>query len=87
MELLEALRKNGKKVGIYASRYMWGSIFGSYDFCPQAAVGVPLWYAHYDDKPSFSDFVPFAGWKTPMIKQYKGTSSLCGASVDRNWRP
>lgn len=66
---------------------MWGSIYKSYDACPQASVNVPLWYSHYDGIPSFSDFIPFAGWKTPAIKQYQGTSSLCGASVDRSWEP
>jgi hypothetical protein len=81
------LKKKNKKVGIYASRYMWGSIFGNYDTCTQASVNTPLWYAHYDNVPSFSDFVAFGGWKTPTAKQYFGTSSLCGASVDRNWEP
>lgn len=47
----------------------------------------PLWYAHYDGIPSFSDFKPFGGWTKPTIKQYKGTSSLCGASVDLNYHP
>lgn len=87
MELINELKAKNKKVGIYASRYMWGSIFGSYDTCGQASVNIPLWYAHYDNVPSFSDFIAFAGWKTPSFKQYLGTSSLCGASVDRNWHP
>lgn len=50
-------------------------------------MGLPLWYAHYDNSPSFSDFAAFGGWTAPNIKQYEGTSSLCGASVDRNWHP
>lgn len=87
METVNAIKAKGKKVGIYASRYMWGTILGSYDACGQASVGVPLWYAHYDNVPSFADFTAFAGWKIPTIKQYLGTSSLCGASVDRNWHP
>ena len=87
MDLLAAVRSKGKKVGVYASHYMWGSIFSSYAACPQSAVGTPLWYAHYDYKPTFEDFVAFGGWSSPDIKQYQGTSTLCGASVDRNWRP
>jgi GH25 family lysozyme M1 (1,4-beta-N-acetylmuramidase) len=87
MELITALKNKGKKVGIYASRYMWGSIFQTYDACGQASVNTPLWYAHYDNTPSFNDFIAFAGWKAPSYKQYLGTSSLCGASVDRNWHP
>ena len=31
----------------------------------------PLWYAHYDNLPAFSDFVSFGGWKTPYAKQVK----------------
>lgn len=72
---------------MYASHYMWGTIFGSFDYCAQVATGTPLWYARYDNNPSFSDFLPFGGWKVPNVKQYKGTSELCGASVDRNYRP
>jgi GH25 family lysozyme M1 (1,4-beta-N-acetylmuramidase) len=87
METANAIKAKGKKVGMYASRYMWGTIFGSYDACGQASVGIPLWYAHYDNNPSFADFTAFAGWKTPNIKQYLGTSTLCGAGVDRNWHP
>lgn len=84
--MVNNIKKRGKQVGIYASRYMWQVIMGSYDNCPYVASGVPLWYAHYDGVPNFSDFTPFAGWKTPSIKQYQGTSSFCGASVDRNYR-
>lgn len=30
----------------------------------------PLWYAHYDNNPSFSDYPKYAlgGWTTPSIK-------------------
>jgi hypothetical protein len=66
---------------------MWGTIFQGYDACGQASVNIPLWYPHYDNNPSFTDYIPFAGWKIPAIKQYLGTSSLCGAGVDRNWHP
>jgi GH25 family lysozyme M1 (1,4-beta-N-acetylmuramidase) len=87
METISALKAKGKKVGVYASRYMWGTIFGSYTACAQAATNIPLWYPHYDNTPSFADFQPFGGWTAPKIKQYLGTSSLCNASVDRNWNP
>lgn len=87
MELLEFFRSKAKKVGIYASHYMWGNIFSSFTACPQAATGTPLWYAHYDYKMTFDDFTPFGSWTKPDIKQYQGTNQLCGASVDRNWRP
>lgn len=39
-------------------------------------------YAHYDNVESFSDFSPFGGWSHPSIKQYKGTTGICGTSID-----
>lgn len=64
---------------------MWGGIFGSYDNCA-AFTTIPLWYPHYDHTPNFSDFQGFAGWKTPFAKQYAGTTSMCGGSVDLNFK-
>jgi hypothetical protein len=64
---------------------MWQSIFGNADNC-NAFSGVPLWYAHYDHVSSFADFVPFASWKTPYAKQFAGTTSMCGGSVDLNFK-
>ena len=87
MDLLSQIKANGKPAGIYASRHMWAAIFGSETNCYQAATGVPLWYPHYDNNPSYNDFQAFGGWKTPSIKQYQGTTNICGASVDRNWTP
>lgn len=87
LELVKAVRARGKPVGIYASKYMWGTIYKSYTACPQAAFEVPLWYPHYDDNPSFSDFSEFGGWKAPTIKQYHNTMSFCGLSIDRNYMP
>ena len=48
---------------------------------------MPLWYAHYDSKPDFSDFTPFGGWSSPAYKQYAGTTSVCGMGVDLNYGP
>jgi hypothetical protein len=52
---------------------------------PSAAL--PLWYAHYDNNPSFSDFSSFGGWSTPFAKQYKGDTTLCSFSVDLDYAP
>jgi len=53
-------------VGVYVDSYMWDSIAGS-----SCTVGAskPLWYPHYDNNPSFSDFKPFGGWTKPYMKQ------------------
>ena len=80
-ELVNAIRSRGKVPGIYSSYYMWETIMGSPSACPDFG-DVPLWYAHYDNNPSFSDFSGFGGWSRPNMKQYVGDTTLCGAGVD-----
>ena len=65
---------------------MWQTIFGSLTACPSVA-SQQLWYAHYDNSPSFSDFAAFGGWTKPNIKQFQGDTTLCGAGVDKNFYP
>lgn len=79
--LLAGAQKSGAHIGIYSSRYMWESIFGS-----GYTVGgnLPLWYAHYDNDPSFRDFRPFGGFSKPSIKQFSDKGSKCGVSYDIN---
>jgi GH25 family lysozyme M1 (1,4-beta-N-acetylmuramidase) len=83
-QLLAASESVGKKPGIYASAYMWSTIAG--DGCTVGA-NYPLWYAHYDDNPSFSDFSSFGGWGTPAMKQYSDQGGDCGVNADLNWYP
>eukprot|EP00919_Chromeraceae_sp_WS-2016_P072636 GHVR01171710.1.p1 GENE.GHVR01171710.1~~GHVR01171710.1.p1 ORF type:complete len:126 (-),score=7.27 GHVR01171710.1:4210-4587(-) len=85
-DIIHRIKAKGKKPAIYATRYMWQSIFGSFTACASVA-SEQLWYAHYDGKPSFSDFVGFGGWSKPNIKQYIGDTTLCGAGVDMNYYP
>ena len=70
-------------IGIYTSNNSWTPITGS----STKFGNLPLWYPHYENtpNPSYSDWKPFGGWKSPSIKQYKGTTSICGASVDENF--
>lgn len=80
--MASTLHNLGQSVGIYTSYYNWQSIVGL------GWTGVsqyPLWYAHYDNNPSFSDFTSFGGWSRPSIKQYNGSSTICGVGVDLNW--
>ena len=83
--LVAAAEKSGKKVGIYASAHFWTVIMGGTTRC-YAFASLPLWYAHYDGVTNFNDFQSFGGWTQPYAKQYKGTTSLCNASVDLNWK-
>jgi GH25 family lysozyme M1 (1,4-beta-N-acetylmuramidase) len=48
-DLANEIKAKGKNVGIYASKYMWQSIFGSMSACKGLGAH-PLWYAHYDGK-------------------------------------
>ena len=80
-ELVDAVKSHGKVPGIYSSYYMWESIMGGAKNCAGVSE-VPIWYAHYDNTASFSDWKDFGGWKKPFMKQYKGDESLCGADVD-----
>ena len=83
-ELVNAVKAHGKVPGIYSSYYMWESIMGGAKNC--AGLGhVALWYAHYDNSASFSDFKSFGGWSRPNIKQFKGDTTACGVGVDLNF--
>jgi len=81
--LVSEAKAAGVHLGVYTSESQWSPIMGDYS----AGSPYPLWYAHYDDQPNFGDFSPFGGWGHPAIKQYQGTSSVCGAGVDLNWYP
>jgi GH25 family lysozyme M1 (1,4-beta-N-acetylmuramidase) len=81
--ILELVRELAKKayVGIYTNYNNWAHIVGV-DW--EILKHYPLWYAHYDKDPSFSDFEPFGGWKEPSMKQYQGTTKMCNGNVDFN---
>mmetsp|Transcript_3875 Transcript_3875/g.5123 ORF Transcript_3875/g.5123 Transcript_3875/m.5123 type:complete len:232 (+) Transcript_3875:13-708(+) len=79
-DLVDACISTGYGCGIYASMYQWEELFGSSTYV--YGNELPLWYAHYDNNPTFSDYSAFGGWTTPAAKQYEGTTTYCGASVD-----
>lgn len=81
--LVSTLKGHGAIVGIYTSLYNWSSIVGSWT----GMSSLPLWYAHYDNDPSFGDFSEFGGWARPAMKQYDGNVMACGAGVDLNYYP
>jgi GH25 family lysozyme M1 (1,4-beta-N-acetylmuramidase) len=81
--LKDSCDKYGVKCGVYSSSAQWASIFGSSSFV--YGNELPLWYAHYDNKETFSDFTAFGGWSVPHIKQYAGDVTLCNIEVDRNY--
>ena len=66
---------------MYTSKSQWTPIAGGSSQFKQ----YPLWYPHYDNSASFSDFVSFGGWTKPAIKQYAGTTTQCSVGVDKNF--
>src|SRR2546421_204894 len=44
-----------RHVGVYTSKSQWGPIMGDWN----GGADLPLWYAHYDNKPDFNDFSAF----------------------------
>jgi len=85
-DLVNAVKAKGGVPGIYASQYMWSTIVGSTYGCTSVS-NVPLWYAHYDNSPSFSDWssVSFGGWSSPAMKQYAGDAYMCSTDVDKDY--
>ena len=82
-QLVGACKSSGLSCGIYTSANNWQTIFGSSTWVGNN--GLPLWYAHYDNSQSFSDFKAFGGWSTPTAKQYQGDTTLCSFGVDKNY--
>jgi hypothetical protein len=80
-ELFSAAR-DYKTTGVYASKSQWIPIMGD---GYSGGSSAQLWYAHYDDNPSFSDFEAFGGWSRPAIKQYEGDAVVCGVDIDKDW--
>jgi GH25 family lysozyme M1 (1,4-beta-N-acetylmuramidase) len=69
------------RVGIYSSKYGWSVAMGNYG----GFSSFPIWYAHYDNNPSFGDWQDFAGWTSPAMKQFAGDANVCSFDVDLNW--
>lgn len=84
--LVDSCKNRGYTCGVYASASQWNSIFGSTSYVYNP-IALPLWYPHYDNNPSFSDFTSFGGWKTPYAKQYYNTNTFCDQGVDKNYAP
>jgi len=81
--LRDSCKSLGVTCGIYSSASQWSAIFGSTSYC--YGSDLPLWYAHYDNLASFSDFTTFGCWTTPHAKQYVGTTTVCSMGVDKNY--
>ena len=84
-QLVQRLQYHGASFGTYSSPYEWSSVMGSnngYEACGHCQ----FWWADYGS-PTFSNYHPVGGWPRPAMRQYQGTSSRCGVSVDLDWYP
>lgn len=84
-ELVTAARRHFHRVGVYSSMHNWLSIFKRSSFSFDALKDLPLWYAHYDNEPHFSDFVAFGGWTKPAMKQFADSGNECAVRFDINY--
>jgi GH25 family lysozyme M1 (1,4-beta-N-acetylmuramidase) len=82
-EAVSEAQKLGINIGIYSSKYEWSETVGNDD----SFSNFPLWYAHYDDEPSFDDtsYYEFGGWTKPAMKQYYNSGPCFNVDVD--WYP
>jgi len=83
----QAAQKDGITVGVYTSIGSWEGVVGSLKSTYLA--GLPLWYAHYNGNPQMTDPADyqFGGWTKSGIKQYAGTTTLCGLDTDLDYAP
>ena len=81
--LAHTLSGYGASVGVYTNYYNWESIVG---LGWTGLSNYPLGYAAWDNTPSFSGFQPFGGWSSPSMKQFTGTTTVCGVGVDQDFR-
>lgn len=81
--LVDACKTLGVTCGVYTNKTQWSDIFSSTSY--SYGSDLPLWYAHYDNSQSFSDFSSFGGWTQPHAKQYAGDVTVCSTDVDKNY--
>lgn len=71
-----------ERVGIYTTGRQWQQITCDSEKFSSAL----LWYASWNDSPSFANFVPFGGWDQPFAKQFTGNDFACDIHLDFDYR-
>lgn len=71
-------------IGIYTSPNWWHNVLGN----PSDFKDLPLWHAHYDNVPDFTDWplIGYGGWDSIHTKQYSENINVGGVSCDLNVR-
>lgn len=72
-----------KRVGFYAglnffTNYMCNTTLYS-------SMGVPLWYARWNNAPSFENFTSYGGWTQPFMHQFNAVG-MCDVHTDSDFR-
>jgi len=82
--IVNVCTSKGMKMGIYSFYGGWWDMFGSPRYTSGTLTKLPLWYAHYNNDKTFSDFeqYKFGDWKKPAIKQWKADATVCGILCD-----
>jgi len=81
--LVDACNDSGFSCGVYSSYYQWQNVMGTTGY--SYGSDLPIWYAHYDNSQSLSDFQGFGGWNYANMKQYQGDQTVCGFGVDLDY--
>lgn len=79
-EAVEFCEEADVRHGIYSGKWWWVPQTGN----SEKFSHLPLWNAYFDGDPD-EDGMPYGGWEHSAIEQYKGTTMVCGQSVDLNY--
>ncbi|KAK6015951.1 hypothetical protein OSTOST_18574 [Ostertagia ostertagi] len=84
--ILTRANQYGLSIGIYTNINEWNQITGSANI-----NNAMLWYwstygsgVSNETPANFSDFLSFAGWTSPSVKQFAQVESVCGITVNRD---
>ena len=83
VDLAVAALNRGKSFGFYSSHYEWEAVVGSDCGLVRSR---PLWFAEYDNSPSFDSFkrLPFGDFSDIKMKQFTDAYHACGRDWDRD---
>lgn len=84
-QVLAQFKKYNVTAGVASDETKWNEQFAS--TCADLGSSPLYWVPTADNTPSFSNFKPFGGFKTPAVKVYQWGAKVCGAEVDLSYRP
>ena len=81
------MAKHGPAQDVISKKIATNESFRTAHATTIGGITVLLWYAHYDNNPSFSDFYPFGPFTSAFAKQYNDNCNTCGLNSDCDWSP